>query len=187
MTEQDKQTPVPEDDLDKVEAGTETEAAVDSELLDMQFALKEAEQELLEHKDAMLRMHAEMENLRKRLIKDLERSRRRALEAFMNDLLPVRDSLERGLEVADEDATVESLKEGKALIVKMLGKVLDDHGLVEIDPLGEPFNPELHEAISMLPSAEHAENTVMEVVQKGYQLHERLIRPARVVVSRGAE
>ncbi len=162
-----------------------SEAEVDSELLDLQFALKEAEQEMAEHKDAMLRMHAEMENLRKRLIRDLERSRKRALEAFMNDLLPVRDSLTRGLEVAGESATVESLKEGKALTLKRLGKVMQDHGLEEIDPKGEPFNPELHEAMSMLPSDEFAENTVMEVVQRGYRLHERLIRPAMVVVSRG--
>lgn len=170
-------------------SGAESDSVdvVDSELLDVQFALKEAEQELAEHKDAMLRMHAEMENLRKRLINDLERSRKRVLEAFMNDLLPVRDSLERGLQAADDTASVDSLREGKLLIMKMLGKAMEDHGLQEIDPQGEVFNPELHEAISMLPSPEFPENTVMEVVQKGYQLNDRLIRPARVVVSRGAE
>jgi len=158
---------------------------VDSELLDLQYALRDAEQELAEHKDAMLRMHAEMENLRKRMVRDLEKSRRRALENFMSDLLPVRDSLERGLEAAEESASVESLKEGKALTMKLLAKAMQDHGLEEIDPLGEPFNPELHEAISMLPSKEYAENAVMDVIQRGYRLNERLIRPARVVVSRG--
>jgi molecular chaperone GrpE len=118
-----------------------------------------------------------MENLRKRLIRDLEKSRKRALESFMNDLLPVRDSLTRGLEVADGTASVESLREGKALTLKMLGKVMEDHGLVEIDPLGEVFNPELHEAMSMLPSTDYPANAVMEVFQKGYQLNDRLCDP----------
>jgi molecular chaperone GrpE len=133
----------------------------------------------------MLRMHAEMENLRKRLIRDLEKSRKRALEGFMNDLLPVRDSLEKGLQAASGEASVESLREGKALIMRMLDKAMTDHGLEEIDPVGEAFNPELHEAISMIPSPQHAENTVIDVVQKGYRLNDRLVRPARVVVSSG--
>ena len=103
----------------------------------------------------------------------------------MADLLPVRDSLERGLEAAaDPAATVEALKDGKQLIMKMLTKAMGDHGLQTIDPVGEPFNPEKHEAMTMMPSEEHDENTVIEVLEKGYQLHERLIRPAKVVVSR---
>lgn len=179
------QHPEQPSEQDELREANEDAAEVDSELLDLQFALNEAEQELAEHKDAMLRMHAEMENLRKRMVRDLEKSRRRALESFMADLLPVRDSLERGLEAAEESASVESLKEGKALTVKLLAKAMQDHGLEEIDPLGEPFNPELHEAISMLPSAEYPENAVMDVIQRGYRLNERLIRPARVVVSRG--
>ncbi len=161
------------------------EAEIDRDMADLQTALERAEQEAAEQRDAMLRMHAEMENLRKRLIRDLERSRKRALEDIMNDLLPVRDSLEKGLQAAEEEASVESLREGKALIMRMLGKVMTDHGLEEIDPVGETFNPELHEAMSMIPSPEHAENEVMDVIQKGYRLHERLIRPARVVVSSG--
>ena len=103
----------------------------------------------------------------------------------MTELLPVLDSLERGLEAADQSATIESLKEGKALILRMLGKVMEGHGLSVIDPMGQAFDPELHEAISMLPSEEHDASTVMEVMQKGFQLHDRLIRPARVIVSRG--
>ena len=132
----------------------------------------------------MLRMQAETENMRKRLARDLDRSRRRSLENIMTDLLPVYDSLERGLEVAGENATVESLLEGKALIFKMLCTAMKKHGLHFIDPKGEPFNPEFHEAMTMLPSAEHEANTVMEVMQKGFRLNERLIRPAMVVVSR---
>jgi molecular chaperone GrpE len=165
--------------------GTDVEA--DSELVDLQMALGKAEQELVDHRDAMLRMQAEMENLRKRLIKDLERSRLRALEGFMNDLLPVRDSLERGMETDEATTTVESMKEGKALIIKMLSKVMEDHGLKLIDPAGEPFNPEHHQAMSMMESAEHEPNTVMEVLQKGFSLHDRLVRPAMVIVSKAPD
>ena len=164
-----------------------TEGEVDSELMDLQFALGEAERELSEHREAMLRMQAEMENLRKRLIRDLERSRKFALERVMSDLLPVIDSLERGLQADREAATVEALLEGKSLIFRMLGKTLEEHGLEEINPLGQPFDPEHHEAMTMQPSDEYGENIVMEVLQKGFRLHDRLLRPAMVVVSRGPE
>jgi molecular chaperone GrpE len=148
--------------------------------------LENARQEAGEARADMLRMQADVENLRKRLVREHEKSRRRALERFMGDLLPVVDSLERGLEAAEDPAaTVEALKEGKELIRKMLAKAMGDHGLQVIDPVGQPFDPEIHEAMTMLPSEEFEENIVMEVLQKGYQLHERLIRPAKVVVSRG--
>ena len=160
---------------------------VESELQELQTALSEAENELAEYKESMLRMHAEMENLRKRLIKDLERSRRRALEDIMNDLLPVRDSLERGLETDGATTTVEAMKEGKALIIKMLGKVMAGHGLKEINPAGEAFDPELHQAMAMQETDEHQAGTVIEVMQKGFLLHDRLIRPAMVVVARAPD
>jgi molecular chaperone GrpE len=144
-----------------------------------------AQQVAIEARQDMLRMQADMDNVRKRLIREQEKARRRTLERFMNDLLPVRDSLERGLEAAaDPSASVESLREGKQLIMKMLSKAMGDHGLEIIDPYGEVFNPEKHEAMTMMPSAEHDENTVIDVLEKGYQLHDRLIRPAKVVVSR---
>jgi molecular chaperone GrpE len=92
--------------------------------------------------------------------------------------------MERGLEVTGESATVDSLREGQQLTLRMLAKVLQDHGMEEIDPLGQPFDPEQHEAMTVMPSAEVEENTVLEVLQKGFRLHDRLLRPARVVVSR---
>ena len=151
----------------------------------LETALDAARLEAVEAREDMLRMQADMENLRKRLVREHEKARRRTLERFMADLLPVRDSLERGLEAAEDSAaTVKALKEGKQLIMKMLTKAMGDHGLQTIDPVGEAFDPEKHEAMAMLPSAEHDENTVIEVLEKGYQLHERLIRPAKVVVSR---
>jgi molecular chaperone GrpE len=174
-----EETGTPEDDN-----GQEPENAPVSRDEELESALQEAG----EARADMLRMQADMENLRKRLVREHEKSRRRALERFMGDLLPVVDSLERGLEAAEDPAaTVEALKEGKELIRKMLAKAMGDHGLVVIDPVGEPFDPEVHEAMTMLPSEEFEENVVMEVLQKGYRLHERLIRPAKVVVSRGQQ
>ena len=146
-------------------------------------ALAGVEEELVRHREAMLRMQAEMDNLRKRLMRDLERSKKLALEKIMKDLLQVWDSLERGLEANSESLTVEALKEGQELTLKALEKVMQDHALEIINPLGQAFNPEFHQAVTVLPSAEAAENTVIEVLQKGFRLHERLIRPAMVVVS----
>ena len=151
----------------------------------LESELQAARLEAAEARQDMLRMQADMDNLRKRLMREHEKSRLRTLERFMGDLLPVRDSLERGLEAAnDPAATVEALTEGKQLIMKMLNKAMGDHGLKIINPAGEPFDPEKHEAMTMMTSDQHDENTVIEVVEKGYQLHDRLIRPAKVVVSR---
>ena len=160
------------------EAGGETDPAVlESE------AVAAAQAEVAMMREAMLRMQAETDNTRKRLTRELERSRRLALERVLKDLLQVRDSLERGLQIDPESVTVDSLIEGQQLTLKMLDKVMQDHHLVEIDPAGQPFDPELHEAMTVLPSPDHDENTVLEVLQKGYRLHDRLIRPAMVVVS----
>ena len=156
----------------------------DEDVNELRKALDESRLELDRHREAMLRMQAEMDNQRKRLARESEKSRRFALERIMKDLLQVRDSLERGLEVDDHAATVESLREGKALTLRMLSKVMEDHGLEVVDPVGEPFNPEYHEAMTMAPSADHPENTVIEVLQKGFRLNDRLIRPAMVVVSK---
>lgn len=166
------------------QAAGRSDETVDGGEPSLEEALSAAEQELARHRDAMLRMQAEMENLRKRLMRDVERSRKFALERIMKDLLDVRDSMERGLEVADESATVESLREGQQLTLRMLTKVLEDHDLEVIDPRGQPFDPELHEAMTVMPAGDVDENTVIEVLQKGFRLHDRLIRPARVVVSR---
>jgi molecular chaperone GrpE len=185
----DKHTEASEEGLleDTGQNGDETESGqVSEDPIDiLEKALDAARFEAVEARQDMLRMQADMENLRKRLVREQEKARRRTLERIMADLLPVRDSLERGMEAAsDPGATVKALREGKQLIVKMLSKVMADHGLQTIDPQGEPFNPEKHEAMTMLPSDQHDENTVIDVLEKGYQLHDRLIRPAKVVVSR---
>lgn len=168
---------------DVSEAASEQVPQDPIEALEQELAA--AQQEAGEARADMLRMQADMDNLRKRLVREHEKTRRRTLERFMGDLLPVVDSMERGLEAAgDPAATVETLREGKQLIRKMLTKAMADHGLQVIDPLDEPFDPEMQEAMAMLPSDEHDENTVIEVLEKGYRLNERLIRPAKVVVSR---
>ena len=146
--------------------------------------LTEALNDLDRHREAMLRMQAETENQRKRMVREMEKSRRFALERIMKDLLQVRDSLERGLDMDAGSATVEGLLEGGELTLKLLSKVMQDHGLEVVDPLGQPFDPEWHEAMTMVPTEEHDENTVIEVLQKGFKLHDRLVRPAMVVVSR---
>jgi len=151
---------------------------------DLSEALVKAEEDLARHRDAMLRMQAETENMKKRLIRDLDKSRKFALERIMKDLLQVRDSMERGIQVEGEALSVDALKQGQELTLKMLGKVMEDHDLKVIDPLGQPFDPEFHQAMTVMPSADVDENTVIEVLQKGFSLHDRLIRPAMVVVSR---
>ena len=178
-----------EDDVfegsERVDNDIEENPVSDGPVEILKTELQSAQLAAVEARQDMLRMQADMDNLRKRLMRENEKARRRTLERFMGDLLPVRDSLERGLEAAaDPAATVEALKEGKQLIMKMLNKAMGDHGLQTIDPVGEAFDPEKHEAMTMMTSDQHDENTVIDVLEKGYQLHDRLIRPAKVVVSR---
>lgn len=177
-----------DDLLEQLEAAADEEG-LESESNDpierLETELQAARLEAIEARQDMLRMQADMENLRKRLAREHEKARLRTLERFMTDLLPVRDSLERGLEAAnDPAASVEALTEGKQLIMKMLTKVMSDHGLKTLDPTGETFDPEKHEAMTMFASDQHDENTIIDVLEKGYQLNDRLIRPAKVVVSR---
>jgi len=115
-------------------------------------------------------------------------ARKFALEKFANELLPVRDSLEMGLDAAaKDDANIDSIREGTDLTLKMLSSAMDKFQLVALEPLGEAFDPERHQAMTMQESAEHAPNTVMAVMQKGYTLNDRLLRPALVMVSKAAE
>ena len=167
----------------EIDADAPADEVVDDELQAMKAALTSAQDELSMHREAMLRMQAEMVNLRNRLVRDLEKSRKLALEKIMKDLLQVRDSMERGLQVDTDSATVEALLEGQALTLKMLAKVMQDHDLQLIDPQGEKFDPDFHEAVTVMPSEEFADGSVMEVLQRGYKLHDRLVRPAMVVVS----
>jgi molecular chaperone GrpE len=131
-----------------------------------------------------LRVRAELDNLRKRHERDLENAHKYALDGFVRDLLPVRDSLEKGASAAQEEgANIERLREGTTLTLRLLGDVMSKFGVEPVDPQGQPFNPELHQAMSMQPRRDIPPNTVVVVVQKGYRLHGRLVRPALVIVS----
>jgi molecular chaperone GrpE len=135
-----------------------------------------------ENWDKYLRAVAELDNVRKRASRDVENAHKFALERFATDLLAVCDSLEMAIATGDE-ASVESLMEGSEATLKLLGSVLQRFGVEEVDPLGEPFDPELHEAMTMQPSADAEPGSVLTVFQKGYALNGRLLRPARVVVA----
>ncbi|MBX2839854.1 MAG: nucleotide exchange factor GrpE [Gammaproteobacteria bacterium] len=151
----------------------------------LQEKLKQAEQLAQEHWDRLLRMQAEHENQTKRTTKQIEDARKYALESLVNDLLPVKDSLEMGLAAAQgEEADLAKIVEGSDLTLKMLAQTFEKYRIVEINPVNEKFDPEFHQAMSMQEVEGHEPNTVASVFQKGYTLNERLIRPALVMVAK---
>ncbi|WP_260292461.1 nucleotide exchange factor GrpE [Sedimenticola hydrogenitrophicus] len=154
---------------------------------ELTLLLEDARSKADEHWDQLVRTQAQMDNLRKRQERELENAHKYALERFVNELLPVRDSMEMGLAAAnDENATIDHLREGTALTLKLLADVMEKFNVVRIDPEGQPFDPELHQAMGMQPRSDVPPNTVVVVVQKGYTLNGRLIRPAMVMVSQAA-
>jgi molecular chaperone GrpE len=137
--------------------------------------------ELARARDEQVRLLAEMDNLRKRAARDVEAARRYGAERLLADLLPVADSLEAGLRAGGSDPA--KLAEGMAATLRLLEKALERHGLECIEPKGVAFNPELHQAMSVVDTEEAAAGTVVAVFQKGYRLNERLLRPAMVAVA----
>jgi molecular chaperone GrpE len=157
---------------------------LESKLNEVEAQLNEANSTLLDHKNQLLRAHAELENIRKRAQKDVESAHRYGLERFILELLPVIDSLERGLsiEVGDNEFA-KQIHAGLEMTLKLFMDTLEKSSVRMIDPLGKDFDPSLHQAISMQEKADLPANSVIAVLQKGYQLHDRLIRPALVVVA----
>ncbi len=147
--------------------------------------LETARREADENRDRYLRLAAELDNVRKRSSRELENARRYGLERLAQALLPVRDSLEAGVAAA-ENADVTALLEGKRATLRLLDAALEQAGIEELDPEGEPFDPERHEAMTMQPSETAEPDTVLTVIQKGYSIHDRLLRPARVIVAKEA-
>lgn len=173
------------DSAEVADTGADSGQAAGSEL---EAALQQAEDKAEENWNQFLRARAELENMRRRAERDVQQARKYSIEKLAADLLPVKDSLEMGLQAADEEgADVASLREGSELTLKMLEQVLERFEITLVDPVGEKFDPERHEAMAMQPSREHAPNTVIQVVQKGYALHDRLLRPAMVIVARAAD
>src|ERR1044072_2544779 len=170
---------------DKTTVLPETAVAL-VELERLQIELTAAEERAKNHWEQYLRALADVDNVRKRAAKDLENTRQFAVEKFAQDLIGVKDSLELAVSNADKanagKADVASLIEGQSATLRLLAKAFEKAQIEEVYPEGQPFNPELHEAMMAQPS-DAAPNTVLAVIQKGYQLNGRLLRPARVVVS----
>ena len=160
--------PPPEADLGPEEKSPELEAA---------------EAEVARLKDALARTQAEMDNVRKRATRDVESAHKFALERFVGELLPVKDAMDLGLDAARNATEVASLKEGVEMTAKMFDQMLDKIGVEELNPDGERFDPEFHQAMTTIESADHAAGTVVTVMQKGFTLNGRLVRPALVGVA----
>ena len=173
------------DDAGNTTQGTEaTESSGHAELAGL---LEDARAKADEHWNELLRSRAEIENMHRRMARDIENAHKFGLEKFIQALLPVLDSMEMGIAAANgEGEQFEKVREGMALTLKMFSAELEKAGVKRIDPTGEPFNPEFHQAMTMVPSPDVAPNTVIDVMQKGYLLNDRLVRPAMVVVSKAA-
>ena len=184
MSDEKNENPV-EETVENVEAVLEEEiSASEGDADAMSSELAALQKKADEHYDQLVRAHAEIENLKRRHTQELEKAHKYALDKFVGELLTIWDSLELGLQAAQNDeADVASLREGTELTVKMFGDVMEKFNVERINPEGEAFNPEFHQAMSMVPNAEMAPNTVMAVMQKGVSLNGRLVRPAMVVVS----
>lgn len=155
---------------------------------ELQEQLAQAEQKAQDNWDKMVRAQAEMENLKRRTQRDLESAHKFALENFAKALLPVLDSLELGLQAANGDSPeVQKFREGNELTIKQFESVFSKFNIVTIDPVGQPFNAEQHQAMLMQEIDGAEPNTVVNVFQKGYMLNGRLLRPAMVVVAKAPE
>ena len=148
--------------------------------------LAEADKKALDNWDRLMRKESELQNLQRRSKQDLSNAHNYAIEKFSSELLDVVESFERGFEHVTEESTndLKSLIEGQKLTYKLLVDVLAKHGIEEVNPIGKAFDPKFHEAMSCIENADIAPNHVITVVQKGYILNNRLLRPARVLVSR---
>ncbi len=191
---------VTEEELDQIiEEAEKVEAAVqeaeaeleevsdekEAKIAQLEAALLSSETTVKDRQDAVLRAKAEVENMRRRTEQEIDKARKYALNKFAEELLPVIDNLERAIQAADtESEAVKSLLEGVELTHKTFVDVVAKFGLKEINPEGEAFNPELHQAMSIQESPDHESNTVMFVMQKGYELNGRVVRPAMVMVAK---
>ena len=189
QTEQEQVTPEAEQQaedniMDQLDASIDAEESVNSP----EAQIEELQNQLAKTRDDALRTLAEAQNIKRRAEKDIDNARKFALEKFAADLLAVADNLERAQEAADRDSeAVKPLLEGVELTQKTLVDTLAKFNVVQLNPLGEPFDPQFHQAMSMVENRDVEPNTVTLVMQKGYTLNDRLLRPAMVMVSKAAE
>ncbi|MGL4566392.1 MAG: nucleotide exchange factor GrpE [Halioglobus sp.] len=192
MAENEQEQTVDPDDIisrERPEAGAEDSAgdSPEGELTPEQALLARLEEEAAAARDAALRAAADAQNVKRRAEQDVEKARKFALEQFARELLPVVDNLERALEAtAGRDAAVKPIAEGVELTLKSFLDALKKFNIATVDPQGEPFDPNLHQAMSMVENASVEPNSVIAVMQKGYTLNGRLLRPAMVMISKAA-
>ena len=170
-----------------VEVAEENSENIESKEVDVEFLqgqLEKLQEESKASLDKVVRAQAEMENLRKRASRDVENAHKYALEKFTNELLPIMDSLELGLSASVKAKNLDDLCKGMELTLEMFNTVMEKFGITMIEPKGEKFNPELHDAVSMQETDDSNSGIIIEVMQKGYTLNGRLIRPAMVVVAK---
>ena len=195
MAEEQNKQPEAEDQAEPLEANpesatpeaenvTEADPVEESELTAEQL-LVQMQEEAEAARDAALRAQADAQNIKRRAEQDIERARKFALEQFTRELLPVADNLERALEsAAGDDDVIKPIAEGVELTLKSLLDAMKKSNIEVVDPLGEPFDPNLHQAMSMVENNDVEPNSVIAVMQKGYTLNGRLVRPAMVMVSK---
>lgn len=177
-----------EDDQVTLESQGESEDDSRDDFLESSSEIDALKEELVQAKEQALRAAAEAQNIRRRAEQDVEKAHKFGLEKLVSDMLPVADNLERAVAAASaEGADINAVIEGVELTLKTLVDGLKRHKVETLDPEGEPFNPEFHQAMTMVPNPDVEPNTVIDVFQKGYTLHGRLVRPAMVVVSKAAD
>lgn len=181
-----EQEPLTVDTHDEASAGAEQPQPDAAYVAELEQQLADATNRAQAEKDNALRALAEMENLRRRAAQDVEKAQKFALEKFAGELLPVIDSLERALEHTDKESDAfQAVYEGVELTLKSLLSTVEKFGVLQIDPAGAPFDPNKHQAMSMVESNEVAPNSVVAVMMKGYELNGRILRPAMVMVAKG--
>lgn len=186
--EQERNEVPAEDTLEQAQpADAATETADMEQASSPEARIAALEEEISKAKDQALRAAADAQNARRRAEQDAEKARKFALERFVKELLPVVDSLEKALESLQNDENASVHREGLEMTLKMQLSALEKFGVKQLEPQGEPFDPQYHEAMTMVPNPAMEPNTVMDVLQKGYTLNDRLVRPAMVVVSKGVD
>lgn len=185
----------PQDELDTQGAGASADGldaahdagatSADSPDGEGESELDPAAEEIARYRDQALRAMAEMENYKRRAARDVENAHKFAVEKLINDLFPVLDSLEKAEETARVTEGAEAIAEGVSLSLKLFVDTLGKSGVEQIDPLGQPFDPQEHEAMTMVPNPNAEPNSVMDVMAKGYKLNGRLVRAAKVIVVKG--
>jgi molecular chaperone GrpE len=185
MSQEDKQNTVEDmaSGTPEAQADVSGEAAA-ADTPEMAKLLEDARNKADEHWNELLRARADLENMRRRHSRDLENAHKHALDKFVTELLPICDSLELGINAAqDDDANLEKVREGMDMTLKLLLSSIGKFGLEQVNPQDQAFDPEAHQAVAMQPSEGVESNTVINVMQKGYRFNGRLLRPAMVVVS----